>query len=620
LVHSTEHGVEASTPVILAGGWLAYLADEATTGGVGGTDLNGNMILPNNESVAVAVDMTANITRVIGVQADDIALVRTATAGTHLFTVTDEAEDMTIDWNGGGFTDTVLLHSHLESASGPTFVATLDPAGPCLLVQVGERLYFKDVPPAPLVAPETSIAYVDAGLAPTTLVRVNSDLANTLQPTLIGQDEGLIFLSLDETIEGRDLNLDSDPTDTNVLGLLDGTDPAASIYTVPVAMRDAEGPVRGLSLGANDWLVGVLVDEASEGTFSVLNGEATKHPPHCVMKADNDNDDEVLHFLQFSEFAVLGMKGLVRNTNLVGADQILAVRSPGGAVYIATVGDEVDQGQCDVNQDGDQADAILRWVEVVLPVTTTTPVDPFTDPNELLAVARVPGGPEGSVELEHRLICVVSEFDDGRDHDGDPFVDNDLVAWLDPFAPTPTWVFDHTNPPLPPLNVVGTGWVGRGGPGDVIPIAFPEVFSGTGGDLNGDGDATDSVPSLASFNFGGTELDFPGAPVALDMGNAGIEVSNGWTYFRVDETEDGRDWNGDTDKDDMVLLRAPAAALHSTSYVGTLNNVLGPAIFRADPATGGLGIAFISDEGMELVDFNEDGDFVDLVLRWQVVN
>ena len=148
---STTHATAATTPVVTAERWLAYLADEATTG-PGGTDLNANGV--NIDSVATVVDMALGTTRVLAVQADDIEIIRTAANGTHLYTVTDEAKDK--EWNSVAGDQIVLLHSSLELATGPTYVATLDPSGPCVLVRVADRLYFAEEASG-LVAPETSI-------------------------------------------------------------------------------------------------------------------------------------------------------------------------------------------------------------------------------------------------------------------------------------------------------------------------------------------------------------------------------------------------------------------------------------------------------------------------------
>jgi hypothetical protein len=632
VVASTIHATGPGSPVAIADRWLAYLADEATTGGVGGTDLNGNAILPNNESVAVVVDVTTETTRVVPVQADDIALISTVGAGTHLFTVTDEAEDMTIDWNGGGFTDTVLLHSHLESASGPTFVATLDPAGPCLLVQVGERLYFKDVPPAPLVAPETSIAYVDAALAPTTLMRVNSFLlANTLEPTLIGQDEGLIFMTLDEAVEGRDLNNDTvNGDDGFVLALLDGTDVNGEIFEVPFALQDSGGPVRAIDVGVNDWLVGFFVDEAATlPSFAMgLNDPNTSglhptnwQPVQCTID-DTDAVDEVLHYLQFDGFTTTPANSPVINTGLVNSgavdmDRLLGLWDGGVIAYLATVSAEADAG-CDLNGDGPAMDDhVLRWVRVDLPVTLASQALPYTSAAEISAIEPVPGGPDGALAFANRFITVISEAKDSRQHDGDP-ADDDLVAWLDPFALVPTWVFDHSNPPTPPINAAGTGWMGSRPEGDVFGVAFPESF--VGADVNGDGDMLDSLPSWASFSPGNTELDFPGVPAATDADNAGIDIAAGVAFYRVDEAADGRDWNGDNDFIDKVLFRTTAATGLNSFYIASLLDQPGPAIFRP-PFGSGLeyAVAFLANEAIDGpggVDFNNDGDFTDIVLRY----
>lgn len=607
---STEHSTAAVLPVVIVERWLAYLAEEAATG-PGGTDLNNNGSLV--DAVASVVDMRTGTTRVLGVQADDIAIIRSQANGAHLFTVTDESADV-VDWNMDlDMDDVVLLHTDLSAASAMMFVAELDDSGPCRFVTVDDRLYFQE-DDSGLAAGETSIMYVDT-LLPLTPVRVpNADAAGTLDPELMACDEGLIFLTLDETGEGRDLNTDGDTADTDVLALLDGTDAAALVFEVPLALADDSGPVRALPRAANDWIVAFLVDESGQDDTNFNTAglfTPSWRPLQCVGDDDVDTQDEVLHYLFFANYTADPSMSPPRNTGLVGDDRVLVVRS-GGSLYVATVSDEADEGTCALNDDGDQDDDILRWVEAV---PGAGPLLPFTNSTGLVALEDVAGNTDGATDLDGRFVCVVSESDDDRDHSGDALLVDDLVAFLDPAdGNSAQWTFDQFQPPPPPFDPVGTTWMYERPERDTILIVFPERF--VPADLNGDGDQLDSVPAFGVFEAGGAELDFTGPLVAVPPTNAGFEFANNIGFFRADEARDELDWNGDGDQADRVLLRAPLNSLVSVTFVSSLNNLAGSAIVRPDPNHDEVAVAFLADESVEGADYNADGDTNDLVLRW----
>ena len=72
---------------------------------------------------------------------------------------------------------------------------------------------------------------------------------------LIGEDENLVFATVDEALDG-DLNGDMDGTDGFVLALVDATAAMPTLYSVGLAVADADVPFRARSKAANDWLVG----------------------------------------------------------------------------------------------------------------------------------------------------------------------------------------------------------------------------------------------------------------------------------------------------------------------------------------------------------------------------
>ena len=601
---STSQSAVVSGPVQILERYLAYLADEASTG-VGGTDFNGDGDLI--DAIAVVTDTVKRDQRVLNVAATGFQMVRTGANGTHLFLTVDEALDGT-DWDLDTVADDlVLLHTQLNTTSPLTYVATLEDDD---LAAVGDRVYFAE-DAGVLVAPDTSLMYVSTA-APTVPVRVlNADVTNTLQPELMTEDEGLLFLTLDETVEARDLNGDADATDTEVLALLDGTDVAGAVLEVGLALRDDSSPVRALDTGGS-WVVAFLVDETAQGATNLNDPTAFApnwKPGQCIGDEDADALDEVLHFLDYLAFMNDPINDPPVNTGLVGSDRVLAVES-GASVYVATVSNEADEGTCDLNGDADTGDDILRWTQA------TSPVLPFTSSMELLALeTSIAGGEDGVTELGGRFVAVISESDDGRDHDGFPGTDDDLVAWLDPSdAAAAFWEFDHSNPGVGAINAVGTSWMGAQEDADTrVGIAFPEAFFG---DINGDGDTLDSAPTFARFNGAATELDFPGPAVAIADNNAGVAIVGNLGFYRVDENADDRDWNGDGDRNDMVLFRTAVSTLQGSFFIGTLNANVAPAVVVPDASAKQLAVAFLADEAMQAQDFNKDGDTADQVLRY----
>jgi hypothetical protein len=609
---STKQGVAQQAPIVISERWLAYLADEASTG-AGGSDFNadGDVL----DQIAVLVNMASQGETVLDVAADELVML-----GGQLFLVTNEAEDQK-DWDLDGTPDDlVLLHVPMQTATPATvaYVATLNPAGVVHALATNGRLYFVDVPAAPLVAPDTALAYVTAA-APTTIERVaNADGANTLEaPRLHAEDDGLLFVTLDENVEARDLNADTDMTDAFVLGVLDATDAAAMVMSTGLAVRDAIAPVEALSTNPNDWLVGFLVDEAAQGgvslnSWGLFGGMGgTWNPTQCAIE-DADTTDEVLHYLNYQLFLSNPMANdALENTGIAGADRVLVVRTQTGGDYVATITPE--DANCDLNQDGDFMDRVFRWTRAQFPVL------PFNNEMQLRAVADVAGGTHGVSDLNRRFVIVVSEADENTDLDGDAMLTHDLVAWLNPaLGAGATWTFDHNGTAT--NGFVGTAWMADRDERDRLLVAFQEAVAKLQVNPGGDADMLDSAPTAARFDpTNANDLDFPGPMVAVDMDNAGITIENGLLFYRVSELEDNRDWNGDGMKNDFVLFRTTVATLQNSSLLASLNGIARPAV-----ASGGnVGVAYVADEtmgvkqnGTEGVDFNGDGDTNDFVVRW----
>src|SRR5262249_17848031 len=125
-----------------------------------------------------------------------------------------------------------------------------------------------------------------------------------------------------------------------------------------------------------------------------------------------------------------------------------------------------------------------------------------------------------------------------------------------------------------------------------------------------DNDVTDALPVWADFESGPI-LDFDGMGYAVDKNNPGIEIAANFAFFRVSESDDNRDYNNDGAKDDVVLFRNPLTTCGPVP-MATSSTIASQVIFT-DRLTGA---AFFSSEAEAELDFNNDGDTSDIVVRY----
>ncbi len=621
-------GSVSSANLVVEGNWLVYFDDEALVG-VGGAQLNGDADAV--DQVPVAVRMGGGIEFVLPVASATAAIV-----GGEVYLQVIEAEDE-VDWNGmNGTLDTVLLRWS-EAAGVLTYVDTLRSgslAPP--FVATEDRLYYATAIPAGL-PDETAIRYLAVAL-PTQPVIVSAvPLTGPADAAILGEDQGLLFVALDETTTASDFNGDGDALDASVLGLLDSTSSTALVQNARLALADTSAPWAARTIATADWIVAFLVNEAAQGSTSLNDDSppAFGGPllPSTCNPNDDDVDDDVLHYLEFASF-VQGLAPAV-NTGLAGRDRVLAATG-----FVATLTDEADTtNPCDLNGDGDTSDTVVRWVETVVPVV------PPRDPTQLHAIATsVPGGSRGFARLEERIVAVVDEAADGRDHDAKPQA-HELVAWLDPAdGITALWTFAHQDPNASSIGTAifedvdgngvpdpgqgasepyaGASWMASDEQSSRLGVAFQEEVPGTNplvpslnnnldcGVVLKDTDRTDSLPVWADFEFGPV-LDFDGVGFALDPVDPGIVIAGGQAFFRVDEAADSIDHNRDGVLDDRVLMRNPLVTC-GPNVLATLSSLSGPAVVT----DGELGAALVASESAAGEDYNKDGDTNDLVVRF----
>ncbi|MEX1025221.1 MAG: hypothetical protein WD226_09105 [Planctomycetota bacterium] len=607
VVRNSSVATPLASPLTVGGGRVVFLAAENLT--AGGTDLNGD--LDTTDLVAHTARFNQGSVRNLGVAAKEAFI-----AGGEIFLWVDEAEDDT-DYDGvNGATDQVILHWN-DTAESLEYVATVDVLGSFeTAIAVGDALYFyESTTPGPN---DTTIRRVLAS-APTTVEPVETAAGGTLSPRLLGEDEGLVFLALDEVLEGVDLNADTDSLDETVLAVFDGRATTPLVVNTGLAMLDTDAPLDARRLAGDDYLIAVLVDEADQGGVS-LNDHSDPSftqpflPAACLgMAPDVDTNDQVLHWVRFADL-LAGTPGAVGNTGLAGFGRVIALAGdPDGAV--ATLSDEAD-ASCDLNGDGLLDDAVARWA-------TAAPNSPYVTSDSILRAVEisVPGGSMGLAWLNDRLIAAISEAGEMTDIDGEPG-DHALVAWLDPAdGASADWTIQH------PTGGFGTGVAGEPFAGttwmrpDPVSNRLAMTYTERVPNLNlntnigcafvqKDADAVDALPVWADF-AAGPVLDFDGLGFAVSETAPGITMSGGFVFFRVDETADDTDWNDDGDKTDLVLFRNPLTACNpvplATSSPGAGDSVV------IDPGSGG---AFITSEASAGSDLNNDGDMTDFVVRW----
>ena len=593
----------ASVPVV-EGKWMVYLASEALSA-PGGTNFNSaNGDADFGDDSAVVVDMTTKSEINLNVATTAIKIL-----GDQIYLIVSEAADSK-DWNlDADSTDTVLLHySYLSPLAFVDEIASTTNSW----AVAGGRLYFASGDTTGLVNGDTTLSYLTTA-APTTPVTVlHTDALSILQPKILTVDENLIFLTADENVQTADLNGDLDMTDPYVLALLDGSDIAGVIQSVGLSVKDNATPVRARSIAAGDWLVGFLVEEATQSNFATGMNDPTVgafgfggawKPSNCPAYADADTLDQVLHVLEYAAWSADPIVDAPENTGIPGTDRVLCTNTA-----IATLVLEVDDGACDLNNDLDTNDKILRWVNFA------TPQLPFGLSTQLNAVEdATPGGTFGISDLSNKWLCVVSESDDNTDHDGDVLKTHNLVAWLNPAAGSPAWTFDHGDGAG--LQPAGASWMADRPQRDRLLVGFQESVLNVA--INtGDSDKLDSVPSYALFDPGNpNDFDFPGPAVAIQANNAGIVLANSYALYRVDEAADNRDWTGDGQMNDFVMFRTDINSGFS-AYIGLTNSLSGPVAFNS----GTLGAAYLADEAMAGVDLNGDGRLDGWIVTWFRIN
>ncbi len=336
------------------------------------------------------------------------------------------------------------------------------------------------------------------------------------------------------------------------------------------------------------------------------------------LNGDGDSVDAVLHIHDFATGETMN-SALAFNTGLKGS------LFSGHLAAIAV--SEADQGYADLNHDGDTLDQVMHVYDLATRETTNLMLDGrsgFELDGDLLAIL-VSEGAQGKTDLNA---------------DGDI---GDAVLH----------VFDGETGTLDNLGLAALGEIRMDG--HLLAFVVPESRQGNV-DLNGDGDMSDSVMHifnndtaivtnlglhkqgrfewennrLAFFvserSQGGTDLNGDGdafdsivlhvfdasTGVANNVGLAGInflELSGDLVAFGVSEiAQGGTDLNGDGDAADFSVLHVYNTRTEIAANIGYAS-----LFFHLD----GRGIAFQAMESLQgNTDLNGDGDTVDRVMHF----
>ncbi len=628
LVFATQ-GHAPGGPLLVEGNWMIYLEEETSPAGV--QDLNGNGVM--TDSVAVAVSMGGLSVFPLGVAPAAVHVV-----GHQIYMEVVEADDGR-DWNGDTMLDDfVLVHWTPVPAAVPPGFCT--PEGVCYVddlmpaagtrsaVLAGARLYYTaNIPDMTLMMSgdgATTLRALEQG-APFTPIDVMHLDTGQRRPRIAHSDEdGVLFLTYDETVELLDLNGDGDQFDNTVLALLDAGIPTRGIRSTGLAVPGSDSPLRARRNNAGtDWLTAFYVSESDQGAVSLNDRDdpdfmGTGWEPVQCANRDTDATDVVLHFLHFEPWFADPVLSPARNTGLVGRDPMMEQRLSVVEGFVGTVSDEAS-ADCDLNVDTDTADSIPRWTQAVFdPMAAILP--PGVSASLHALATALPGGSLGMSTLSNRFVIVVDETADADDVDANGQME-EIVAWLDPLSTTlTTWSFQHVTGSTNPS--VGAAWMSREERLQRLAVAFQESVQGTSlnaacQDLSSaDGDTLDELPTWAFFSSG--SLGFPGVGVALSPARAGIVLAGFFAYFRISEVEHGRDVNGDGDATDILLMRNSLFACEPEVVGVTVDDTTPDGTLDALCTDGVLGGAFVASETDAGLDLNGNGFVGEDVIRYIV--
>jgi hypothetical protein len=304
-------------------------------------------------------------------------------------------------------------------------------------------------------------------------------------------------------------------------------------------------------------LVAFQVIEVNQGAGS-LNG-------------DLDVDDKVIHVLDT-------VTGSVRNLGLAGGRPVVD-----GALVSFAVPEE-DQGNTDLNGDGDSIDTVWHVYNARTGVTS----------NLGLAIT------EWYIQIGDPLVLatVWENWQGASDLNGD----SDATDWV-------AHVYDADSGTTTNLALaVEVSAAGLFDAEDGVAAFFVDEADQNATDLNGDGDAVDLVVHI----YDGATTTLTNTQLASNPSTPQVELEDGKAVIRVSEFSQGQtNFNGDADTVDNVLFVHDVAttAQANVGYECASDSYIGAQSYAVD---GNL-IAFRYSEGGQNLDGNTDGDLMDAI-------
>ncbi len=363
----------------------------------------------------------------------------------------------------------------------------------------------------------------------------------------------------------------------------------------------------GVRPEAGERLVVFAVSEADQG-YTDLNG-------------DGDTADGVLHVL---DTATGRLTSTALATSLWPSDFIIE------GARVAFVVHEFQQGGLDLNGDGDASDAVLFVYDAAADVALNLGLASRGTGHFLLSGSRmaflVDEADQGNLDLNGD-----GDTWDAVLHLRDLSGGSTLNVGIAPHSPSPQFVLDGADVAVM-VRETAQGMADLNGDGDWLDevlhlvdfasgsasnlalagarmhldagvLVFQVIESGQGqSDLNGDGDATDNVYH--------TYRMAPGLLANLQLAGAQLSahLHDGLLAFLVIEKHQGNtDLNGDGDVDDWVLHT------HEVWSGATANHAL--ACSHAVRVSWGRAFVEVSEDAQGQTDLNGDGDASDGVLH-----
>lgn len=316
---------------------------------------------------------------------------------------------------------------------------------------------------------------------------------------------------------------------------------------------------------------GYAVEDVAAGTALVAFQVIEANQGATNLNGDLDVDDKVIHVLDTAT-------GEVRNLGLAGGRPFVN----GALVAFAVL--EEDQGNSDLNGDGDRTDAVWHVYDARTGVTS----------NLGLAISQWDLHVGGSL-----VLATVSEEAQG---DTDLNGDGDTADWV-------AHVWDADDQTTSNLALaVEISAASRFDVEDGVAAFFVDEADQNATDLNGDGDAVDLVVHV----FDVTTKVLTNTQLASNPSTPQVELENGKVVVRVSEFSQGQtNLNGDADTVDNVLVVYDIAttAQANVGYECASDSYSGTLSFAVD---GNL-IAFRYSEAGHGVDGNSDLDFNDAI-------